>query len=547
MTKDRKEEVKTMAGFHLNRFGLSGYRRVLVITVASLALTILLFSFRGLVTTFAQSETTPATDLVGEQKKDATDGKYHLECTNLKEREWPNPSWSFCIQRIDGLRFEALKESDIRATLNGQPVKIVPGSLKLTKDMPQSVFLMIDCSGSMVDSREGMNKLEAAKKALMTFINNLEPGESAVIATFAGDPHTEISATYDKKLLIEAASKITHGNSRFTHLYDALDFALKEAYDSKIQNLIFLSDGWEWPDPERSDLTPPSSPLFESYKAKREQKIAESAQSKSIRVFTIAIGTINGSGQASVDYQSLKRISDESSHDDCTYIPLQELKEDASHGKGSFEELLAGKLNSTLREIRKAYSYTYSLELEIPPDPERKPGVLEIAVKVPDGNNLSKLPVSYSFFWPEGADHPKLGKALIADPIPVLMEVVSPKVPTVNRVRIYFWLFLAFFTLALVPPAAGLLTVGCRGLRARRAIVAVGRNSTLLSKECPSERDDYGGQFRFKEGDNVIICSACKTPHHLSCWKFSGYKCMRHGCTNEMPVSVKVMAKYDLA
>lgn len=533
-----------MGRFHSSVVRVADYWRACITTLTALTLAVSLFSASGAITALGQSGAAPATGLTGEQKKEAENGKY-----NLTDMHFKDGKWEFCIKRIDGVHFEALKESDIQATLNGQSIKVKPGSLRPEKDTPQHVFLMIDCSGSMVDSRVGINKLEAAKKSLKAFINSLRPGDTAVIATFA-DGHDIIQrATSDTKLLLDAADSITHSNSKFTHLYDAIDFALERASENNIQNLIFLSDGWEWPDVTRPHLTSPSSPLFKSYKAEREQKIIAFARSKGIRIFTIPIGVINGSGQSSVDYPSLKRISDENSKDACTHIDLQKLKEDTGLGRGSFEDLLAGELNSTLREIKKAYTYTYSLELDMPANLERKPGTLEIALIVTDGQEQLKLGATYPVYWPEGANHPQVGKVQIAAPVivPVLIEVVSPKVLPVNRVGFYLWLVLAFFTLALIPPATDLFTASRRGLRARRSIVAVGRNSTLLSKECPSERDAYGGQFRFKEGDSIIICSACKTPHHLSCWKFSGYKCMRDGCTNEMPVSPKIMAKYGLS
>jgi hypothetical protein len=127
------------------------------------------------------------------------------------------------------------------------------------------------------------------------------------------------------------------------------------------------------------------------------------------------------------------------------------------------------------------------------------------------------------------------------------MEIVAPTVRPANRVGVYLWLVLTFSVLAFIPPASGLLASGLRTLRTRRSISTLGHNSRWLSRQCPSERGAFRGQFQFKEGDVVIVCSTCKTPHHLSCWKFNGYRCMRDGCTNEMPVQPKIMSKYGLA
>jgi hypothetical protein len=408
---------------------------------------------------------------------------------------------------------------------------------------------MIDRSGSMVDTKEGLNKLEAAKKALGTFINSLGSRDSAVIATFANDQHTEETITSDKNLLTRAAGRIVHSTSQYTHLYDAVRYALKEAAANGIKDVVILSDGREEPDPLRRDLTPLTSPLFGLYKYQREQEVIEYARGGGMRVFTIAVGVKGGSGFSWVDYESLNKLSRESSGSRSTHIDLQKLKDAAAAGGQSFEELLERDLSSTLREIKKDVSYSYSLKLNMPPGLERSPGVLDLAVIVPDGKEKWELAAGYPFYWSEGADRPRIGIARIAPPVqvPVLMEIVAPAVRPANRVGIYLWLVLAFSVLAFIPPTAGLFTSGLRALRTRRAIVTLGSNSALLSKQCPSERGAFRGQFQFKEGDVVIVCSSCKTPHHLSCWKFNSYRCMRDGCTNEMPVQPKMMSRYGLA
>lgn len=536
------------------RYRNSAARRRVTITsqLAALSLAALLLVAGCLVVASAQSGP-PPTPPTFEQKKEVSAGPYRLRITSLTENQWPQPSWDFSIERADGARFESLKESDIKVLLNGQPVAVSPGSLKPQQDEPRSIYLMIDRSGSMVDTKEGLNKLEAAKKALKTFINSLGPRDSAIIATFADDQKTVQTITNVKSRLDTAAGSIAHSTSQYTHLYDAVRYALKEAADNGIKDVVILSDGREEPDPSRSDLTPLTSPLFGSYKSRREQEVIDYARGRGMRVYTIAVGVKGGKGLSWVDYESLDKLSRESNNSSgarFTHIDLLKLQGEVAAGRQSFEQLLERDLGSTLREIKKDVSFSYTLKLDLPPNLDRNPGALDLAVVVPDEKKTNwKLAASYPFHWPEGADRPRLGIAQIAppEPVAVLVGFVEPAVPPANRVGIYLWFVLAFSVLAFIPPTAGVLTSGLRMLRTKRSIVRLGSNSPWLTKLCPSERGAFRGQFQFKVDDVVIVCTRCKTPHHLTCWKFNHYRCMRDGCTNEMLVPLKIMSKYRLA
>ena len=83
-------------------------------------------------------------------------------------------------------------------------------------------------------------------------------------------------------------------------------------------------------------------------------------------------------------------------------------------------------------------------------------------------------------------------------------------------------------------------------LRLRRAIVKLGGNSALVGVACPNEGTAAGRVYLFKEGDVVLICPNCKTPHHLSCWTFNEHQCMQRTCEVELMVPVTILESHGL-
>ena len=130
----------------------------------------------------------------------------------------------------------SLKQGDFRVFEGKAPQEI---SLFSRDDVPVSVGLVIDNSGSMRDKREQVNA------AAMTFVRTSNPQDEAFVVNFNDEYYldTEGDFTSDQKELNEALSRIDTRGS--TALYDAvigsLDHLKKGHKDKRV--LLVITDG----------------------------------------------------------------------------------------------------------------------------------------------------------------------------------------------------------------------------------------------------------------------------------------------------------------
>ena len=111
-------------------------------------------------------------------------------------------------------------------------------SLFKQEDIPLSIGLVIDASGSMQDKRDRLNT------AAMTFVRENNPEDETAIVSFGDEVFLEQELTQDTRRLSDALSAITPDGA--TALYDAVFLAAKHlqqkgTHEKKV--LLVISDG----------------------------------------------------------------------------------------------------------------------------------------------------------------------------------------------------------------------------------------------------------------------------------------------------------------
>ncbi len=145
-----------------------------------------------------------------------------------------------------------------------------------------SVALLSDYSGSMIEAGV-ISDLEAASK---NFIDQLNANDEAGIIKFATDIIPMIpdpGFTTDKAALKAAIDTAYPGDTHFTHLYDAIWYAV-EVTAARPNNpvIVLFSDGAN----DINDL-PPGSPT------KTLTEVIDYAKGRGVSVFTIGFGVVN--------------------------------------------------------------------------------------------------------------------------------------------------------------------------------------------------------------------------------------------------------------
>jgi Mg-chelatase subunit ChlD len=461
---------------------------------------------------------------------------YSLKPKGLSTGEWPNLRLDFSIERSDHTPFRNLNLADVQPRLDGQILATREGDLRLRDNEGSTVLLLLDGSGSM--SGMGVDKLRAAKEALKTLVNNLGPSDRVEVVTFDEETSIIVPPTSDKELLkreIENFS-IRRDKSRFTMLYDAVDFALLEARQKNIKHVLVISDGWE--DTPQTRAFAPAQ--LDEYKQRREQGIIDSSRSNDVRVFTVAIGDEHGKGLNYVDRAALAHISQGANGGIPAYI---ELTSDSENKALQEKELLA-QLQQTLDALRQSFRYSYSLTLHLDQSMQRdgREHKLWVGFSVGETPRI-QLPVEYTLAW--ATSGPPVVKAVNVQPA-IFIQSAPRSIKWPQLLLIYLALLLLLIVLALLPAVGRRLVGGGKAVRLLKAIVTVGDRSPLIGSPCPNEGAASGRRYLIKAGDVVLVCPQCKTRHHLSCWRFNEHHCMNRTCEFEMVIPSQILEKYGL-
>jgi hypothetical protein len=528
-----------MLNFPSRRSGRSS--PAIVGALATLAVSSLLFL------SAAAKPPAPAAGSDGPAGERLTAGDYQLERRGFFDEDLPNVTFFFRILNSSGAHFNQLKFSDIGIKFDGQPVR--QGMLTPAKGDPVRVIVLIDGSGSMDHGVDGVNKLAAAKAALLPFIDSLN-GEDA-ISVFAFDSRPEYPVS-DGGSLGSAKQRVSgfqlsqdfcDGGElcrMHTDLYGAVDRLLDYAGSRKIQNLIIVSDGMqdtrEWRDKSESQRA--------AAKREWEGKLGAKARDNRVRVFTIAIGDNHAAPGALeyVDSETLKRISDGSSDGDHYDEDLPGLLTRAQESSTSYQDLLTEDLKKIFAKARQSISYDYRLDLNLGSFPhDGREHVLEMVF--PTGDASSSFPaVRYPLSWRPDQPRPEAAKP---EMFRVFLAHPGPAVRPTSIGSIYVTSLGVLGVLAVIP-IFYLKAQRASYRRAQERIVAssviiVQKNSSYVGQTCPNDSTKP-----ISPGDVIVVCPQCGRAHHLGCWVFANSCCMVRNCPAELAIPVSMLEKHRL-
>lgn len=487
--------------------------------------------------TIAQSVEKGSTPTATVHLTEVKEAGYSLKPTGLATAEWPLLRLDFSIEREDHTPFRNLSLADVQPKIDGQPLAVRDGDLRLRENEAAEVLLLLDGSGSM--SGHGVEKLRAAVAALKTLINDLRPTDRVALAAFDQEPRMIVPLSADKQLILSEIEnfKIRPERSKFTRLYGAVDFALVEAKKQNIRNVIVISDGCE-DTPESRALSPAA---LSQYKHEQEQALADFSRKNDIRVYTVAIGDEHGSGLNYVDRATLANISAGASGGRGAYIELT-----AAMGDAAWQEsYLRNRLQQTFDDVRQSFRYSYSLMVHL--DETRPRDALEhklwVGFTIGDSPRV-QLPVEYTFVWPSSG--PPVVKAVVLQR-PIFIQSAPRSVKWRQLLLIYSALLAGLTALACLPALGRRFMGQGEARRLGHAIQIVDGRSPFLGAVCPNE-GAAGRPYLIQEGDVVVICPQpeCQTAHHLDCWCFNHHQCMNRICEFKMVVPVSVLEKYGL-
>lgn len=436
------------------------------------------------------SAPTPATPSPSAPPAPAARESYKLQPVALSLDDWPTARFEFSIER-DGsagaTAYKTLGASDISVTLDGQPVAVTEGDLKVRSTEPASVLILLDETGSMMAPVGGVNKMSIAKRALTEFIDRLNPSDVVGLVGFGDSINTLVQPTSDKSLLHSSLDRFGLRSSKSTRLYDAVEFVLGRARLNKIHSVVVISDGVE-ESPDTKGLSPSS---MAEYKRGREERIANLAREAGVSIFTIAIGDDSGTGPASVDRESLSNLANGSNGGATFYINQFAEARRAGDDEARYTALLSDRLGRALSSIRDSLHSSYSLNVRLGQMAQRdgRPHTLQMLISVGNAPRVT-LPLQLSFHW-DAEDVPLLitGRNLAT---PVLFRITPSAVTRARLATVYASATAVLVALALFP----LLAQGVRRRRARLVQLRVvhpsdGIKGGQRKRRLPQKRDVF--------------------------------------------------------
>jgi Mg-chelatase subunit ChlD len=457
---------------------------------------------------------------------------YSLKPVGLATNEWPILKVDFSIERADRTIFKNLTAADIETKIDGKNIAVREGDLKEKDD--QGVFVVLDGSGSM--AMAGVDKLSAAKQGVKKFIDNLDANDKVGLIAFDEEPRLIVPPTTDKERVKQEVESFTirPGKSKYTGLYDAVDYGLARARENGINNLLLISDGWE--DTLATQGLSPEA--MATLKREREQRITRFSRDNNIRVFTVAIGDENGKGLTYVDRKALDNISKGANGGVASYIELKgEVEPEA------LEKFLQSSFQQIVNDLKQWFQYSYSLTLRVVPS-QQAPGQdhkLWVGFTVGDNPRI-QLPIEYTYAL-QAAGAPVVSG--VTQHAAIFIRTAPRTVTWLQLLFIYFALLFGLVILGLIPSVAKTLSRGTEAVRLRKSVVALESRSPLLGLACPNEGNSAKA-YLFKEGDIVLVCPACRTPHHLSCWILHQHQCMQRNCLTELMVPEAMLERHGL-
>ncbi len=450
-----------------------------------------------------------------------------LKPAGLDVSQWPEAILNFSIERSDRLHFGGLKTEAISASLDGRTVAIGPDSLRAAGQDTTGTLILLDSSGSMDFGDSGISKLEAAREATLGMIEGLHPQTVIALMSFSSEPKLLIGPTTNRRQIREAmrSYETTRGA---THLYDAVDAGLAYAAANGLQNIVLLSDGFDYS---------PESRVSEkdgrvTYRNLRVERIVLESQRRGLRLFTVAIGDRRPDSQNRlyVDVETLQNMTRGGGFSG--YIDLPMLENAAQGDREMYRQLLISELSALLHRIGESFRYSYSLRL--PLGTVLKQGMTNSLLRIDFRAGDHLLPLEIPLSWAQGRALP------IAHPMRVLDALLIPRplagLGEGELFKIYLLLSCILATLAFVPTCQRRVRRVVARRKGRRCVEIVTSRSKHVGHTCPNENDREWGKYLFHAGDTIVICPSCGTVHHLGCWEENGHRCWTRDCGYEVEI-----------
>lgn len=475
-------------------------------------------------------------------------GDYRLVRRGFYDKDLPRVTFNFRVVNSSNEPFNQLKFSDLGIKFDGRPVR--DGVLTKAGSDPVRVVVLIDGSGSMTRGVHGLNKLEAAKAALMPFINSLSEKDTISVFAFDSRPAYPVSDSGSLALAKQRVSSFQLSTASceegepchwYTNLYGAIDEMLGYAGSRKIQNLIVVSDGMQ----NTREWKGKSERQFTDDKHEWEGRLGAKARDNRVRVFTIAIGDhTRPRTEEYVDSDTLKRISGGSSEGDHYDEDLSDLRTRAQNSSASYQDLLTEDLKGIFAKARQSIGYDYRLDLNLGDFPhDGREHTLEMVF--PTGDASSSFPaVRYPLSWRPNQPRPEIAKPEMFR-VPVFLPHPTAVVRPTSIGTIYGATLGVLAVLAVVP-VFYLKAQRAAYRRAQERVVAssvlvVQSKSSYVGQTCPND-----SSRPIAAGDVVVVCPRCGRAHHLGCWIFANSCCMVRNCPAELTIPASVLKKYGL-
>lgn len=471
-------------------------------------------------------------------KKSDAEGEPQLNAGNVDTSKYPSTTVNFSIEK-EGSPFRQLETKDVEVVLDGKKVALKPDALRKDKDSePVRVLFVIDKSGSM-NTKAGIDKLQAAKDALRNFVDNLNPNDEVAISTFGIDYTQVLPATkVENKSRINAAIDGITAPDALTNFYDGVQKAIDQAVKAEIKNIIFLSDGKEDSDSFRALKTEGEKT---DEKRKREKELSENLNKKGIRFFAAAIGNPSANSETLeyVDYDTMKEIALPTTGT-ADLVNLVSIEEEAKGDKVKSKNLIADQLKNQLAEIKKALKFSYALVFDLPKS-ERTSGEMLLNFKITDGKKEWKQSTTYPYTVKDGL--PIFEKARVS---PFLLSSAGKTLNFADISLVFLLLLLPLGFLSTIPAIFNKFAAVAEEKKVNQAIVSINQGSHLLGAQCPNEGNSWNNRFTFSVGDTLIVCPQCGTPHHLVCWAENKFQCMNRVCESRYQIPAQILARHNV-
>lgn len=467
------------------------------------------------------------------------DSEPKLTAGNVDSSQHPKTTVNFSIER-EGSFFRELETKDIEVFLDEKKIELKSDALQKAKDSEGvKILFAIDKSGSMTP-KTGPNKLEAAKDALNHFVSKLSENDEVAISAFGIDysqilPLTKVK---EKSRITDTINGLTAPDGS-TNFYDGVQKAIDQAEKLGIKNIIFLSDGKE----DNASFKVLGDSEKKDEKGRREKDLSGKLNQKGIRFFAVAIGnpdTAKSNTEEFVDYDSMKRIA-EPTQGTAQLVDLPEIERKTKGNKEETRKEIAESLKDQLAEIKKALKFSYALVLDLPKD-SKKSGELLLKFNITDGKKTWKQETTYPYTT-GGDGRPIFEKARV---MPFILSSATKNLNYGNISLIYLLMLIPLGILSLIPGIFNKFAAAAEERQVNEAIMRLNQGSPLIGTQCPNESGSWGKRFAFSEGDTLIICPQCKTPHHLTCWAENKFQCMNRLCQSNYQIPAQVLAKHNV-